>query len=982
MAAAKVLVVDDNPTMRKRFVLVLHTAGYEVVDAADGAETLARAEAERPDLILLDLSLPDIDGLELAERLRALPGAAHTPIIAVSGFLSRIDLAQLQQVFEDYLLKPVDPAELVRRVGRLVPPRKEEAPVASRPRVLLVDDSPTQLKLTRLYLEQAGYVVSTAANGAEALALARQAPPAVIVADVLMPELDGFQLCLAVRRDPALAGVPVVLYSAAYIDAEDREFARSLGASAYLTQEIEPAALLEAVAAARRVPPPGREADAATAARYLQRVVRQLEEQAIRNADLARRLAWREAQLAALAGLADALQVAQDAPRTIEQLLEHTLDAIGVSRAIAYLLTPEGRLAPALTVGLPSAILTSLAENRELTAYLAAALADREPVVVAAAAGPDPRAAALLAYLSAESALVLPLSGATGQPVGLLVSVAEDVAAVNGQLLLYRALATHLAQAIEAIQAYANLERSRQWLASVLETVPSAISFIDRAGRVLLRNPAAAALLGQPASRTYGESVGPITSPFTMPDGSPVSEAERLYRRVLTTGQPVFNAERALLSPDGRRAIVSINAAPVRETTGDIIGVVTAITDITDRKHAEEALRETNAQLARALEELQRAQAQLVQQERLRALGAMASGIAHDFNNVLAPLLGYSELLLYRPDLWQDLDRVTEFLELIHTSAQDAASIVSRLREFYREREASQPLQPIAADALLAQVVALTQPRWRDQALAEGREITVLTDVQPTPPVLIDEHDLREALINLVFNAVDALPTGGTITLRARGANGSVVLEVSDTGIGMTEEVRRRCIEPFFTTKSERGTGLGLAMVYGVVQRHGGRLEIESAPGQGTTVRIHLPAVQPTTPTPATAAPPPAQRSLRVLVVDDEPGVRAVLTEYLTGDGHHVTPAANGDEGLALFQAGTFDLVITDLAMPGLTGDRLAAAIKAFSPHTPVVLSTGFGSSLAPSQGRPLAVDAVLPKPATLDALRQVIAAVAGEPRA
>ncbi len=978
MAATKLLVVDDNPTMRQIFALSLRTVGYEVVEAADGAETLAQAETERPDLILLDLSLPDSDGLELADRLRALPGAAHTPIVAVAGFLSKLEVAQIQQRFEDYLLKPVDPAELVRRVGLLAPPRKEEAPIASRPRVLLVDDSPTQLKLTRLHLEQAGYHVTTAANGAEALALARQAPPDVIVSDVLMPELDGFQLCLAVRRDPALAEVPVVLYSAAYIDAQDREFARSLGASAYLTQEIEPAALLEAVAAARRVPPPpGHEADAATAARYLQRVVRQLEEQAARNADLARRLAWREAQLAALAGLADALQVAQDAPRTIEHLLEHTLDAIGVSRAIAYLLTPEGRLAPALTVGLPSAILASLADDRELTAYLAAALADREPVVVAAAAGPDPRAAALLAHLSAESALVLPLSGATGQPVGLLVSVVKDVGAVNGQILLYRALATHLAQAIEAVQAYANLERSRQWLASVLEAVPSGISFIDREGRVLLRNPAAAALLGQPASRTPGESVGPITSPFTMPDGSPVPEPERPYLRALTTGQPVFNAERALTRPDGRRAIVSVNAAPVHDASGEIVGVVTTITDITDRKHAEETLRETNAQLARALEELRRAQDQLVQQERLRALGAMASGIAHDFNNALAPLLGYSELLLYRPDLWQDLNRVTEFLELIHTSAQDAARIVSRLREFYREREASEAMQPIAADTLLAQVVALTQPRWRDQALAEGRTILVETAMQPTPMLLGDEASLREALINLVFNAVDALPMGGTIMLRARAMGEGVVLEVSDTGTGMTEEVRRRCLEPFFTTKGERGTGLGLAMVYGVVQRHGGQLEIESAPGQGTTVRIHLPSTPPPAPAaPAAAAPPSAQRPLRVLVVDDEPLVRAVLTEYLTGDGHQVTTAANGAEALALFRAGTFDLVITDLAMPGLTGDRLAAAIKALAPHTPVVLSSGFGDSVQAPAGRPLNVDARLDKPAKLDALRQVIAAV------
>ncbi len=253
MAATKLLVVDDNPTMRQIFALSLRTVGYEVVEAADGAETLAQAETERPDLILLDLSLPDSDGLELADRLRALPGAAHTPIVAVAGFLSKLEVAQIQQRFEDYLLKPVDPAELVRRVGLLAPPRKEEAPIASRPRVLLVDDSPTQLKLTRLHLEQAGYHVTTAANGAEALALFRAGTFDLVITDLAMPGLTGDRLAAAIK---ALAPHTPVILSSGFGDSVQAPAGRPLNVDARLDKPAKLDALRQVIAAVTRAAPP------------------------------------------------------------------------------------------------------------------------------------------------------------------------------------------------------------------------------------------------------------------------------------------------------------------------------------------------------------------------------------------------------------------------------------------------------------------------------------------------------------------------------------------------------------------------------------------------------------------------------------------------------------------------------------------------------------------------------------------------------
>jgi signal transduction histidine kinase len=242
-----------------------------------------------------------------------------------------------------------------------------------------------------------------------------------------------------------------------------------------------------------------------------------------------------------------------------------------------------------------------------------------------------------------------------------------------------------------------------------------------------------------------------------------------------------------------------------------------------------------------AYRQLTKSQEKHVQQERLSALGTMASGIAHDFNNSLSPILGYSELLLLQPELNADAERQRRMLETIHSSAHDAAAVVMRLREFYRHREDDEYFRAVEPNQLVEQVMAITQPRWRDEAMRDGKTITVDTDLQAQILLNGNESELREMLTNLVFNAADSITGEGTIKLSTYHTKKMVNIEVMDTGIGMTEEVIKRCQEPFFTTKGERGTGMGLAMAYGTVQRHGGTLEIESKLNEGTTFRISLP---------------------------------------------------------------------------------------------------------------------------------------------
>jgi signal transduction histidine kinase len=256
----------------------------------------------------------------------------------------------------------------------------------------------------------------------------------------------------------------------------------------------------------------------------------------------------------------------------------------------------------------------------------------------------------------------------------------------------------------------------------------------------------------------------------------------------------------------------------------------------------EQKVSERTAELTSALSELKQTQNQIVQQERLRAFGEMAGGVVHDFNNSLTSIIGYSDLLLNNADILADRSITLRHLKTMNTAGRDAAHVVSRLRDFYRSRESEDVFATVDLNEVIEQSVSLTQPKWKTQALTSGRKIEMKLDLEKLPPVSGNPAELREALTNLIFNAVDAMPAGGTVTLRSRTEDNAVLFEISDTGTGMSEDVRTRCLEPFFSTKGDKGTGLGLSMVFGIIKRHNGTLDIESAVDRGSTFRIRFPA--------------------------------------------------------------------------------------------------------------------------------------------
>jgi CheY-like chemotaxis protein len=311
-------------------------------------------------------------------------------------------------------------------------------------------------------------------------------------------------------------------------------------------------------------------------------------------------------------------------------------------------------------------------------------------------------------------------------------------------------------------------------------------------------------------------------------------------------------------------------------------------------------------------------------------------------------------------------------MEIIEKAALSGAKTVKRLQNFARRRE-DRPQEIVHLHSVLSDVADMTRPRWKNES--ESRGVSISLTVEPRAKVDTvkgDESDLEEVFINLVNNSLDAMPEGGRITLSTEDDGGEIIASVVDTGIGMDQEVLERASEPFYTTKEERGTGLGLSMVYGIVGRHGGRLELESTPGKGTTVRLRLPTVATEIPAPRVLQevqdPQPEEifvppESLRFLIIDDEKEIVNLLAEVLMEAGYLVELATKPQDGLNKFRKNEFALVFTDLAMPGMPGWEVAKQIRNIDPSVPIILITGWGIELEEEKIARSGVDLVLSKP-------------------
>lgn len=779
-------------------------------------------------------------------------------------------------------------------------------------RILVVDDERPVLDAATRALQRRGYDVCSTERPEEALDLLRGGGFDLLLTDVRMPGVDGLDLMrLAREDDPHL---PVVLFTG-YGTIELALRAIENGVTGFL---VKPFTLEELSGAVQ---------------------------EALRKAHLARENA-RFRELLPLVELGRTLASEHDLPALAARVVDAAQQGVEAGQVWLYVADGTRLLVARGLQPLDEAPAVELSWWR---AWIQAVASSREAQPPGAPGAPP----------TLPEGLTFPLV-ASGQAVGCLAAVparagSESVKAFADSEREWLAhLAGQAAVAVLNTSLVCQLERANADLAatnrriaereqryrSLFEHNPEAVLALHVDGHVLHVNAACERLLGTPAEALEGTDLATLLA----------DEPERIAAAVRAAGAGVSTTSDLVLGSPGQQTKVRLTLLPT-VVGGDVVGAYGVLLD-------------------------RSAEQRLLQSEKLRALGQLAGGVAHDLNQSLTLIAGHAELVSRRlAD--GSLPRHEELLQAAETigrAARAGGRTASRLLAFSRGGT-GEPRKPIMLADLLAEVADLSAPRWRDEAQAEGRPIHLTVECAHEVAVAGWADPLRDALLNLVFNAIDALPHGGCIRLAARRHGNRVHLSVVDTGIGIPATRQARLFEPFYTTKGERGTGLGLAQVYGAVSAMDGDITVHATPGGGTTFLLDLPGVHGADADGESAAtPPPAGRPLRVLAVDDEPALAHLVKLLLETRGHSVDTVTSAEDALERLEGEPFDVVVSDFGLGnGMNGRALAREVAARWPGIRFVLATGWAATVDEEEARADGISLVLPKPYTGESLARAL---------
>ena len=766
-------------------------------------------------------------------------------------------------------------------------------------RVLVVEDNRDTSALLRDLLEAEGYAVESSLSGEQALDMLAQNPDVdLLVLDLMLPGMSGYDVIERLRASGDLASIPVLVLSALSSTSARIRGLRD-GADDYMTKPFLPEELLART----------------------------------RTLVTGRLLERRTKELQALGQIAQASLTAMTTEVLLQRIVEITADLVGADLAVLFL-TEEARhqlhAHAAVGVDVPLAELTMSASE----GLGRIAVATGEPVLIQEGAAQDPRVTnRAVRRLGIRSVMVAPLI-VSGAAVGVL-EVGRRTRRLDPRAdRLLRIVADRVAVALE----HARLESEARELADVVRRIGEGVVVADAEDRIRFANTA------------FGEMVGVTVE--TLPT--------RRWTEFLATAQdtaaladrmrnPTFEGEVLLIARSGepRPVFVTLSTVPREGGRTERIGVFRDIS----REH-----------------ELR---FRVIREQKFRTLGSLAAGVAHNINNRLTPVLGWTEMLLERLAAGETLDRseLVHALTVINQGAADSVGTVRRLQEYARPGRVKGP-EAVQLRDVLEHLLALTRPQWDNEAARRGIRYDLDLKIEPAPAILAVASEIREAILNILENALAAMPGGGRLTMHVRGVDNRAVLAITDTGLGMSEEVQRLAFEPFFTTRAgEGGSGLGLALAQEIVQRYGGTISLRSSEGIGTTFTLSFPAIggEPQ----GAAVLLPSLEPLKILAVEDEPEVLDLVRAMLSYAGHTVITAASGREALDLFQREPVDLVVTDLGMPGMTGLVLAEELKRLR-QVPVVLLTGWADDLDAAQMPH--IDVVVPKPVTRERLIDAIA--------
>ncbi|PWB45831.1 MAG: hypothetical protein C3F12_07025 [Candidatus Methylomirabilota bacterium] len=630
----------------------------------------------------------------------------------------------------------------------------------------------------------------------------------------------------------------------------------------------------------------------------------------------------------------------QEAVRRIARAVARVLSA---DTAGAYLLNSDGgQLLPFAGYHLPTALLDRLKWTPipvKGFQFVEEALSAKAAVYTSDTARDSRVDHPVFRAFTCKSALFVPML-AKHTVVGGLFTIwwtkehhfAQEEVRLVDAIARQTAVAIENAKLFEEVHTYAQAAKASEEKYRLLaEHVRDIIYALDADGRFTYVNPGIEAILGYAPNELTDRDFIDILTPASR------HHVLEIFAKAAEGTDPFNFYELDMVKrADAVSVPFEIGMLTTRDAAGRVTGWHGIARDLTERKRLEQ---------------------QLLRTERLRGLGELASGVAHNFNNVLGAILGRAQILRR---VARDVE-AQRGLETIEKAALDGANMVRRLQRFTRQQP-EEEFFPVDLNQVVKDVLAITEAKWKDEANLDGKTIEVATSYGRIAPIMGNISELREVLTNLIINAVEAMPNGGVLTVKTEEVDGWVCASVSDTGIGMSEEVKSRIFDPFFTTKGIKGTGLGLNVSYGIIKGHRGEVTVQSQLAQGTTVSIRLPI------TSESAAPSQSKQASvatpgHILVIDDDEMVRELLSELLRTVGHTVVQAGGGREGLRLFQQASFDLVLTDLGMPECTGWEVASAIKRTAPRTPVALITGWALTLDRTKLKEAGVDLVLNKP-------------------
>ncbi|HEX9822624.1 MAG TPA: response regulator [Methylomirabilota bacterium] len=765
---------------------------------------------------------------------------------------------------------------------------------AEAARVLVVEDNRDTSILLRDLLVAEGYEVELVPTGEAALeALDRTPDVDLVVLDLMLPGMSGYDVIERMRARAPLAATPILVLSALSSPSARIRGLRD-GADDYMTKPFLPEELVART----------------------------------RTLVTGRLLGRRTAEIQALEEIAEAALTASNPDVLLGKMVEIVASVFGADAAAILLLDDarqelRGRAATGLGGDLRRVSMPASA------GVAAIALSTQAPVLIPDGAAGDPRVInPAIRAGGFRSLMVAPLIVA-GTAIGVL-EVARRARPLDPRVeRLLRIVADRIAVTME----HARLQAESGELADVVRRIGEGVLVTDAQDCVVFANRAFGEMVG-----VQGEELRGRRWTDLLATSQDVAALTSQMRQAAWQGEVLLFTR----AGDPRPVLVTLSTATTADGEVQRIGVFRDVS----REH-----------------ELR---FRLIREQKFRTLGSLAAGVAHNINNRLTPVLGWTEMLLERlaADEAIDRDELVRALRVINQGASDSVETVRRLQDYSRPARVRGP-EGVQLRDVLEQLLALTRPQWDNEAARRGIRYEIDLKAEPAPLVLAVASEVREALLNILENALAAMPSGGRLSLHVRGEDERAVVTIADTGRGMTPEVQRLAFEPFFTTRSsEGGSGLGLSLAQEIVHRYRGAISVSSIEGVGTTFTLSFPAI-----TVEAARPPailPSLEPMRILAVEDEPEVLDVIRAMLAATGHTVVSAASGREALELFEREPIDVVVTDLGMPGMTGLALAEEVKRRRP-VPVVLLTGWAEELEDAHRRH--VDVLLAKPVTRERL-------------